>query len=193
MRVFVAIELDDSVKESLAEFQSVCREALGPTNGRGIRWTRREQMHITLAFLGEISPQETEALCASLWRQAENLSAGRFQFTTIGCFPPRGAPRVLWVGTDEPSEVLVHSHAAVNRALAELGQTVEERDFVPHVTLARVKDGRDGRTLKRTAAELQFSALAQTAASLTVFESQLHSHGSEYRVLEKIPFRQPAC
>jgi RNA 2',3'-cyclic 3'-phosphodiesterase len=127
MRLFVAIDLPDTVKDQLDTLSTRIPTA---------RWVKRQQMHLTLFFLGETDgiPDIKNAL-ASVKAPSFSLS-----LAGVGRFPQRQKqpPRVLWVGIDAES-ALEQLHKKVTTVLAGLGFEPEDRPFSPHITLARLK------------------------------------------------------
>lgn len=127
MRLFVAVELPDAVREGLSR---LCADV------PGARWVEPEQMHLTLRFIGEVDGLvEREVVDALARVRAEPFSVS---LSGVGHFPPRGLPRVLWAGV-ERSEALAALHDRVERALQRAGLEPERRRFFPHVTLARLR------------------------------------------------------
>jgi len=127
MRLFTAIELPDDVKRELARLR---------VDIPGARWVPVDQIHLTLAFLGEVEEAAIERLTEKLAR----IQAPEFQlrFSGTGCFPDHSRPRVLWVGLElEPR--LKKLAAQVREAVLACGIPQEERFFSPHITLARLK------------------------------------------------------
>lgn len=126
-RLFVAIDLPKPVCWRLG------RLVADPP--RGVRPVRPAQVHLTLHFLGDVNDDVRLGLRESL------ATVRREPFTiTIrgtGVFPPRGRPTVLWAGVAESAQ-LVHLHAAVGAAIESCGLEVEQRPYVPHITLARL-------------------------------------------------------
>jgi 2'-5' RNA ligase len=127
MRLFIAIELPDEVKTPLGSMQIQIP---------GSRWVPREQIHLTLAFLGEVDDTMLTRLTAEL--SQIRISGFCLRFTTTGCFPDRRRPRVLWVGL-EPEPLLESLAILVRRAVLACNIPQEERPFSPHITLARLK------------------------------------------------------
>ena len=127
MRLFVAIDLPDAVKDQLDALLTPIPSA---------RWVKRQQMHLTLFFLGE-----TDRL-ADIQTALAGIEARPFELTLtgVGRFPKRRKqpPRVLWAGIDaEPA--LTQLHHQVTTALTDIGFEAEDRPFSPHITLARLK------------------------------------------------------
>ncbi len=127
MRLFIAIDLPDTVKDQLGTLQTRISTA---------RWVSRQQMHVTLCFLGETD--RIDDIKAAL----AGVKAPPFALTLsgVGRFPTRRKqpPRVLWVGSD-PSPALHELHQQVTDAMSRLGFAPEDRPFSPHITLARLK------------------------------------------------------
>ena len=127
-RLFVALDLPDSVKRSLEPLA----KGLGD-----VRWSTPDQQHLTLRFIGEVGngavPEVVEALAT--------VPAMPFALTLegLGHFPPRGEPRVLWVGVQKSAE-LARLKRRIDRALEQAGIPPDGRKFAPHVTLARFRE-----------------------------------------------------
>ena len=127
MRLFIAIELPDDLKRLLGRLRS---------DIPGARWVPTEQIHLTMAFLGEVEESTQERLKGELARIY--VPAFQLRFTGIGCFPNPRRPRVVWIGL-EPEALLTELAARVREAVLTCGIPQEERPFSPHITLARLK------------------------------------------------------
>jgi 2'-5' RNA ligase len=139
MRCFVAVDLPAEIREELGKFTS--SPSLGSL-GRIVRWTRPENIHLTLKFLGAV-PRET---LPELQSALDGALAGRppcsLSVKGTGVFPPRGRPRVVWIGLAGETDSLAALQSAVESALAPLGFPREKRPFTPHLTVGRVRDPR---------------------------------------------------
>lgn len=127
MRLFIAIEIPDDLKMALGRLR---------VDIPGAHWVSPEQIHLTLAFLGEVE----ETTVAPLTGKLASIRAPGFKlsFSGTGCFPNRHRPRVLWIGLEqEPLLQLLASK--VCSAVLACGIPQEERPFSPHFTLARLK------------------------------------------------------
>lgn len=127
MRLFVAIEIPDDLKKMLGSLR---------TDIHGARWLTVDQIHLTLAFLGEVDEVSVERLTGKLSRIQGH--AFEIRFSRTGCFPDRRRPRVLWIGLN-PEPYLNDLAAKVREAVLACGIPQEERPFSPHITLARLK------------------------------------------------------
>jgi 2'-5' RNA ligase len=128
-RLFVAIDPPDSTRQLLA--------GLDP-HIRGVRWTEAAQMHLTLAFFGDM-PEEVEQ------RLQEKLSAVEFgafflSIAGVGTFATKGAPKIVWIGLGKAHPHLFQIHKRVQEAALAVGIEPELRPWHPHITIARCRD-----------------------------------------------------
>ena len=128
-RLFVSIELPEPITKSLAE--------LDP-HLRGVRWLEPRQMHLTLAFLGNVETEIQEALSQRL--RAISWKSFFFPLAGLGTFPSKGWPKIIWVGVGSGHPHLFQLHKRVQEALLAVGLETDLRSFHPHVTLARCRD-----------------------------------------------------
>lgn len=149
----------------------------------GARRVPPEQIHLTLAFPGDVEEAVTECLCDELSR----IRISRFDLRCagVGCFPGRQRPRVLWAGV-EPEQRLLALAAAVQSALAACGIPLEERHFSPHITLARLKQpqphGADRFLAGPPGVFPPFSV-----GEFILFQSILSSSGAQHIPLRRFP------
>ena len=127
-RLFIAVDLPGTMKKNLETM------FLGIP---GARWVALDQLHLTVRFIGEVDG----ALFLDIKNTLEEVSISPFgiQLKGVGHFPPRGAPRVIWVGL-EKSEPVQLLRKKIDGALLQIGLEPEGRKFSPHITLARLKN-----------------------------------------------------
>lgn len=143
---------------------------------------RAPERHLTLHFLGERPPEELPALRSAIARGVAGSGPIRLEFFGGGLFPGRSRPRVAWVGIGSGREELVRLRARVGRELAEAGLPTEAREFVPHLTLFRVRDAREAELARRVAdALVGWRAGTASIDEIVLFESHLLPHGAEHR------------
>jgi 2'-5' RNA ligase len=134
LRLFVAVSLPEDVREALGRFQGDLRRR----DLTGLRWVRPEGVHFTLKFLGEVPAGKVPAIREALAGATKGRRRCRLALGAAGTFGGRRGPRVLWLDITGDVERLREVQQAVERALAEVGFPPEEREFSPHLTLARV-------------------------------------------------------
>jgi 2'-5' RNA ligase len=129
MRLFIALDLDDSIRERIRVFMDGVR-GFAPD----ARWVRPESLHVTLKFIGEKPVEDAEHINHALSAIRANPLSITLQ--GYGFFPTSKSPRVFWIGIQAGPQ-LVELARAVDNATAELGIPKEEHSFSPHLTLAR--------------------------------------------------------
>jgi RNA 2',3'-cyclic 3'-phosphodiesterase len=166
MRLFIAIELPGDVKKMLGSMRSDIPSA---------HWVPIEQLHLTLSFLGEVD-------CATLEQLTGGLAAIQtpkfdLHFSSTGCFPGHGRPRVIWVGL-EPEPLLSNLATLVRKAVLSCGIPQEERPFSAHITLARLKFPAS-REVAAFLAQPQKQELPPVSVrEFILFQSRLTPHGA---------------
>ena len=167
--MFVAIALPPALAEKLA--------GLDPSIP-GLRWLPAEQLHLTLAFLGEVAEEEERALVAQLGEI--DGAAFPVMLKRLGSFGSRGRPSVVWVGLEEAPEDLFHLHRAVKVAVGRAGLKTDGKGFHPHVTLGRCKEVKMA-ALKGFLGEnagREFGSFG--VEGFTLYQSILHPSGAEH-------------
>ncbi len=191
MRLFVALDLPEDVRHSLAELI----ERLKP-KCPGARWVRPESMHLTLKFIGHAIADGDLRKLGELRAALATIHSNepvQLHFRGVGFFPNERRPRVVWCGV-EASRNLAQIAAEIDRALEPLGIPRENRAFVPHLTLARIEPPRPLDALARQAEELKsrdFGAARENRFYL--FESKLKPSGAQYTKLETYSFVKAAA
>ena len=182
MRLFIAISLSPEIRNDF----SVLLHKLGPLAPL-VKFVRAENLHLTLKFLGEVSPVKLDAVCTTL----STIRSSRpmtLEFRSLGLFPNESHPRVLWGGVESSSN-LKSLAADIDHAMHKLGFPLENRAFLPHLTLARFyKPGlppKLGATVIENSSR-SFGSL--TATEIHLIQSKLKPSGAEYTILQSFPF-----
>ena len=190
MRLFVAVELDSTVAQKIADFSDeLRRKAMSLAPGARMTWVGPEQLHVTVRFIGEVDATQAAAIAAAL--QPE-LTVKNFEMIIegAGAFPPTGAPRVLWAGIAIGADALSALEQEVSERLAACGVEREDRPYRPHLTLARVREasGLRSKPLFEKLAERRFGATPVEA--ITLFQSRTSPKGATYTPLQRTPLRK---
>lgn len=168
LRLFVALDLPDTVKGSLMQL------CFGVP---GARWRRIDQLHLTLRFIGEVDGAMARDIVDALGR----VDGPSFTLSLrgIGHFGDRKRPRVLWAGVDGSPE-LKRLQGKVARALQEVGLEDEHRKFHPHVTLARLQGARMADITGFESMCGGYAALSVPVDSFVLYSSYLSGEGAIY-------------
>ncbi len=161
------------------------------SSGKKPRWTRPENLHVTLKFIGNVVPEQLDAILAAL-ASVRSERPVELHFRGLGFFPDAKRPRVVWAGV-AGSQNLAAIAADIDRGLAELGVPREQRAFIPHLTLARCEPGgipsRSRAAIEKDAA-IDFGELRTNKFHL--IESKLKPSGAEYTTLQSFVFAAEA-
>lgn len=189
MRLFIALDIDHSIRERIARFMEGVRNFAPDA-----RWMKEESLHVTLKFIGELPEEKVEAIKQSL--STVTSSAGDIQFRGYGFFPTPKSARVFWIGMESGPELAALA-AAIDEKTAAHGIPKEERRFSPHLTLARASGAsgaprrqngdRPGRVFALLQEKLgklpspEFGTM--TPHEFFLYQSQLSPKGSKYTKL----------
>jgi RNA 2',3'-cyclic 3'-phosphodiesterase len=165
-RLFVAIDLPESMRQVLAN--------LDP-HVRGVRWTDRDQMHLTLGFFGDVS----ESIALELREKLTAIQFGVFFLPVngVGSFSTRGAPKIVWIGVGKAHPHLFQIHKRVQEAALAVGLEPELRPWHPHITLARCRDDSSQSLRKFLQSNAEFNAGMFRVDTFHLYSSKLTSDG----------------
>ena len=182
MRLFIGIDIDKKLNELIDHHKSQLE-----TEVEG-RWIKAKNRHITLKFLGDCQSQFVPVLNSCLLEITEHLQPFKTTTTVFGCFPNCRRARIFWLGF-EPVSPFRKLYNKLEESLEPLGFKREERDFNPHLTLARLKKPNkvDLKTINRAIAINQDLLVEK----LVLFESKLSPTGADYQVVRAYKLSQP--
>lgn len=189
MRLFLALELPDAVRQRLTKLSKTLQEHW--ESGRqlpGMSWVRPENLHVTLKFFGEVADSNLPELCGALERVTV---AAMFRLVPdrMVCLPPRGPIRVVGVGLAGELEHLQQLHRQIEQQCAPIGFPAELRAFRPHVTLARVKGSASSYT-RQTLEKLASAHLPAPSFDVSEFvlmQSHLDPRSARYVPVARFP------
>jgi len=185
MRVFLAIELPQEIKDLIEDIKEKLMPAL-----KGIRWTRPEGMHLTLKFFGDVSRDDVVRVSEIVGRNVMNIAPMVLDVGLPGGFPSLKKPRVLWLGVGGDTQRLAALHAEIGGDLEECGFPGEKRAFKPHLTLGRARS-RGGiisgaeEVITKTG---ELGTHRFDTREFILFESELKPGGAVYTKLARFPF-----
>ncbi|MFP4140004.1 MAG: RNA 2',3'-cyclic phosphodiesterase [Planctomycetota bacterium] len=186
-RSFIALNLDAPVRTALAR---IAGEIDQPPGCR-IRWTAKENLHVTVKFLGEVRDSILPEVCRVAREAAKRVAPFTFGIYGVVSVPPQSPrPRMLWAGVHDPEQRIAGIFHDLEEGLSALGFGRDRRGFRPHVTLARIRRVSDPRELRQCARTWQDTSFGQIRAeALTVFASDLMSDGPVYTSLASMPLK----
>jgi 2'-5' RNA ligase len=183
MRVFLAVELSSTVRDRIAALRYEWKPRI-----QSARWVRPENLHLTLRFLGEVTPSVVSALAETLPQSVRGCQPFRFSLRGGGCFPNVKRPRVVWLGVDPVPDELRRVHGAVDEAVRRHGFPPEARGFEPHLTIARFKTSKMAeKTVLPLLATLAECDFGETRVSeIVLFESRLSPAEARYHAVARV-------
>ncbi|HVS81765.1 MAG TPA: RNA 2',3'-cyclic phosphodiesterase [Pyrinomonadaceae bacterium] len=184
-RVFVAIELPAPVRRELIKHIDRLRDSIPEARAS---WSREDNLHLTLKFLGDIPVTNVEQLSAAASIAASKVGPFEIVVEACGSFPPRGQPRVLWIGIDDPSGKLSELNRALEDECAKAGFAREPRVFHPHLTIARIRKPQGSRRLAVMHKEIGFNREIVRVLEMLVIRSELRSEGSRHTIVSRHAF-----
>jgi 2'-5' RNA ligase len=137
IRCFIAIELPDEAKEGLARL----KKELARDEHKFVKWVDPGGIHLTLKFLGNIPSKRVTEITEAMRTAVQGISRFHLEISGLGAFPSLRQARVFLVGIGGEVDKLSRLQQNIDSALAALGFAKEERSYVPHLTLARIKQG----------------------------------------------------
>jgi 2'-5' RNA ligase len=185
MRTFIAIELSDSIRSTLARIQSHLKYS-----GADVKWVEEKNIHLTLKFLGEITEEKSKKIKAILDEISMSTKAFDINIKDIGAFPKIDHPRVIWAGLDKgaiESKVIAEK---IDEELSKIGFAKESRPFAAHLTLGRVRSSKNKEALKEKMLNYRLPTTDYRLIidHITLFQSTLTPKGSIYTKLHESKF-----
>jgi 2'-5' RNA ligase len=180
MRLFIGIPLPGEYAHIIRKIQAAWKKRLVSK----VSWVRPDLAHVTLKFLGEVEEDKVVSIVQAM----RDAARGSFeaQGGAGGFFPPKGAPRVIWVGLRQGREECAAYFEQLDGGLAKAGFLVEPKPFSPHLTVARVKAAVRNDDWSGLLADLKRDWPVFTMSHVVLWQSILKSSGPEYRRVEEV-------
>ena len=179
IRSFIALPINDEVRAELDRLQKHLRHS-----GAHVSWVCTGNIHLTLAFLGDVFEPRVAGLASVLDDVGRRIPPFRFEVAQVGAFGSPRSPRVVWAGVDEVSGALAELHRELVLGLAGLDISLEDRPFRPHLTVGRVRSRRGLAELTSAMASVNNSRFGWVEAGrVLLMRSWLEPQGARYDVL----------
>ena len=193
-RTFIALELNEVLQRFLGEIISQISQELP-----NLRWVDPTGIHLTLAFLGELTGEQLVEAIHAAEEAAQKASPFEYRLKGLGIFGSPQQPRVIWIGVEDlPSgkvqgSPLQQVHRVLSRELELRGFELEKRPFSPHLTLARLKQPLSPDAQQRLQRLLHSKLAGSSSAiylvnTLCVMKSELSRAGAKYTCLKECSF-----
>ena len=190
LRTFIAVEIPSHVQKKIQQETEPLRKAIGASF---VRWVSIQNVHLTLKFLGDVSPASVDTLTQMLRAEADSCPEFDMQISGLGSFPSLRRPRVLFIGIQAPAE-LEALYRGIESACARLGYESEGRGFSPHLTIGRIKQdasASDQQKVRHALAETKIDSLSIARVnSVHLYKSDLKPTGSVYTQIFSAPLKK---
>lgn len=181
IRAFVAVEIPDDVKDEVGRLVSHFSHQSLP-----VRWVSRNNLHLTLVFLGENPPEFVEKVKQQLALASAEIRAFSMSLKGLGVFPNEHSPRVIWLGIEQGRDELILLAQQTLKKLVTIGFIPEKRPFSAHLTIGRVREPiRDVRSIIGR----PYASRAFPVRELVLFQSHLKPTGPVYERLGQYEFQ----
>jgi 2'-5' RNA ligase len=192
IRAFVAVELDTPLLTALRQLQARFRR--DPLSQIG-RWVAPEGIHLTLKFLGDVRADRVQEITGAVETGCQGFGPFNIGLSDPGFFPNARGLRVVWVGVGGDVQTLLRLQSAVESELNRIGFPPERRGFLPHLTLARIRDQATSYEREQMA-KLVAATRADASATMLVnqvclIRSELRPSGAVYTRLGAAPLGRP--
>ena len=175
-RLFIALTLPPAVREVLAALAQPLP---------GVNWTRPEQLHVTLRFLGDVPVEQIEPMMGRLAKV--QVAPFILPVEGVGTFPPNRPPRVLWIGTGSGHPRLFQLRQRIDDALLASGLQVDVRTFHPHVTLARCTENAAPAVTHWVHTHRETAAPPFRVEAFDLYSSDLQPNGAVHTLTRSFP------
>ena len=184
IRTFVSV----SVPKEIVNIQSMLKSTVEP-KGLKVRWVMNGKMHLTLKFLGNTTEGSIDNLNEALFNAVKSAKVINLSISGTGAFPVKGRPNVLWLGIKGDIDELKQLTVNINNSLEPLGFITEKREFLPHVTIARIKSNQKKIPNISNYLNTTFTELPMKIVKISLVQSESFSKGTFYTILGTHFFR----
>jgi RNA 2',3'-cyclic 3'-phosphodiesterase len=189
IRAFIAVEINEAVREKLAGVQDELREA-----GGHVSWVKPQNIHSTLVFLGDLFSDSVSAVADALVKATSACKPFEMEIRGLGYFGSPRSPRIVWSGIASPGVVggatpLVELQNAMLVAVLATGLKPDTKPFKPHFTIGRVRSNRNAAALVGMIEAKEDESFGKVAVQRVVLmKSILSAQGPEYSIVQAAAF-----
>lgn len=176
-RIFIGIEISDEAKDKTLGFISDLRNEFPDLR---VGWEKKEKLHLTLKFLGEIEENKLSELAAAVEETAGKIKSFSLQLEDAGVFPDVKVAKVLWIDLKDEQGNLIELNKTLEKECERRGFKRENRNFKPHLTIARLREPKNSKELVEKYLHKKFEPVNLEVSEIVIFQSALQSTGSVY-------------
>lgn len=176
------MEANEEIRSSLVNVQKELEQT-----GADLKIVKPENIHLTLKFLGDISENQVDLVKEALQNATEAVDPFQVQVKGLGVFPEPSFIRVIWAGVTEGEEQLKSIRKDLDQSLSKISQSSDNKEYIPHYTIARVKSGKAKDKLNsiiENKSDVEWGSIEADKVELK--KSELTSEGPIYSTLEAV-------
>ena len=181
-RVFIAINLSDSVRRKAAKYIDTLRRVFQQIR---VGWIESRNLHITLKFIGETDEENLKKLKDVVEATARKTSNFKLNVCGQGAFPKKERAKVLWLGVDGETNILADLNKRLERRLEKAGFERDAQKFNPHLTIARLREPRASQDLVAAHFSAKFETAKFKVSEIAIYESMPKANGSIYSLISR--------
>lgn len=182
-RLFLAIPIKTTDNDFVPLLDGLKRQL---AHEKRINWVKPSHIHLTLKFIGDTHPDEIPKIIDEIGEMVKRHKSFTMDFNRTGIFGSRYAPRVLWLGMQNTPQELLDLEEDTLTSFDKLGFIRDRQNFVPHITLGRIKELCEKQYFQKIVAGIeQKSYIRQDVKEIILFQSFLRPEGAVYKVIKK--------
>lgn len=186
-RLFLAIPIKTRDNDFIPLLEGLKRQL---AHEKRIGWVKPDNIHLTLKFIGNTPNEDVPKIIEAVGTMLKNHKSFTMDFNHTGIFGSRYAPRVLWLGMQNTPQELYDLEEDTLSAFDKIGYLRDRQNFVPHITLGRIKELCEKQYFQKIVAGIeQKSYIRQDVNEIILFQSFLRPEGAVYKVLKKWELR----
>ena len=182
LRTFFSIPIPEEIRSIKNMFYRSMKD-----NDGEIKWIRDYQLHLTLTFLGHTPVDSTDSIVAVVNDIFCDVKPMKFYIEKTGCFPSPARPRVLWLGISGDTKQLESLVKKINSALLPLGYHFDNNQFIPHITIARIRYPQKHTPNVNEFLKSSYDRIVFHADRVQFVSSELLTDGAVYTILKSFP------
>lgn len=188
LRIFIAADIPPFIQQAIQHNVNNLRKPIGDS----IRWVSVQNIHLTLKFIGDVSPANVQVLTQMLCAEADSCLSFDISVSGLGSFPNSKRPRVVFIRIQAPAELEALQHG-IESATTRLGYKSDARPFSPHLTVGRIRQNittSEQQKIIRALDEIKIDSLGSARVdSIHLYKSELKATGAVYTKLFSAPLK----
>jgi 2'-5' RNA ligase len=184
IRTFIAINIEEEIKEILSK---EIEKLINPKDK--IKWVLKQSLHLTLKFLGNITSSKIEEVYQKIKPIVQKESPFRISLKSLGIFPNFKKPQIVWIKVNEGREKIIELAKEIDVSLEEIGFLKEKREYIPHLTIGRIKKLNNKEEFLKRIDKLDIQEYTTIAKSVDIMKSNLTPKGAIYTPIKEIIFK----